>query len=476
MSFRSHSQTALQNRNLQEALRRAQEHYFKARARSLEGLDGASLREDCTKIREEALSHLDHYCLQFEEKFRANGGEVLWAEDARAARELVLKICKENRVQKVVKGKSMTTEEIELNDFLKLHHIDPIETDLGEYIVQLAGEKPSHLTAPAIHKTREEISALFHEKLNTASNLSPDQLVAVARRKLREEFFEASAGITGGNFLVAETGTMVLVENEGNIAFSTTIPPVHIAIVGIEKVIPRMNDLPLLLRALARSSTGQKMTSYVSLIGGPSEGCLKRYVLLLDNGRSKMLADEKMREALRCIHCGACLNACPVYQHAGGHSYHSVYPGPIGSIWTPMLYDTAESHQLPYASSLCGACSEVCPVKIPIPHLFLELRKRWTRKRIGFHLHSENVEKIAFAGWAALAKNSRLYRWLFKDVARFQKWLPMNEKILKTIPLLSRWGKNRKVPRFATQSFTEWWKRRKPLSPWQEGDGRKSDE
>jgi L-lactate dehydrogenase complex protein LldF len=460
MSFQENSKKALENPDLQTAHQRATAHYFKARERSTQGLDLETLREDCRKIRQDSLDHLDRYLLQFEEAFQKRGGVVLWAQDAQEARELVLQICKEHQVQKVTKGKSMVTEEIELNAFLEKNGIEAIETDLGEYIVQLAGEKPSHLTAPAIHKTREQIATLFHEKLGAPPGLHSEQLVEVARMRLRDQFFKAEAGITGANFLIAETGAVVLVENEGNIGMSTTTPPIHIAVVGMEKVIPRTEDLALLLRVLARSATGQKMTSYVSLIPQASEQCMRRFVILLDNGRSQMLSDPKMQAALRCIHCGACLNVCPIYQRAGGHSYNSIYPGPIGAIWSPLLFNTPEAHELPFASSLCGACAEVCPVKIPMPHLFLELRHRWVQKRTGWSLHWENAERGIFSGWAALNRSPFLYRTLLESMAVMQKWIPFQETILKWIPPISRWAQRRKIPQFSTQSFTEWWKKR----------------
>ncbi|MBI4209194.1 MAG: lactate utilization protein [Deltaproteobacteria bacterium] len=460
MSFQENSQRALNNPNLQAAHQRATAHYFKARERSTQGLDLETLREDCRKIRQDSLDHLDRYLLQFEEAFQKGGGIVLWAQDAEQARELVLQICREHGVRKVVKGKSMVTEEIELNAFLEKNGIGAMETDLGEYIVQLAGEKPSHLTAPAIHKTREQIATLFHEKLGAPPGLNPEQLVEVARVRLRDQFFKAEAGITGANFLIAETGALILVENEGNIGMSTTTPPIHIAVVGMEKVIPRTQDLALLLRVLARSATGQKMTSYVSLIQHASEHCVKRFVILLDNGRSQMLADPKMQAALRCIHCGACLNVCPIYQRAGGHSYNSIYPGPIGAIWSPLLFDTPEAQELPFASSLCGACAEVCPVKIPMPHLFLELRRRWAQKRTGLNLHLENVEKTIFSSWAFLAKSPFLYRAALETVATAQKWFPWSGSILKRFPILSRWAEKRGMPQFSSPSFTEWWKKR----------------
>jgi len=335
-------------------------------------------RDIARRIKEEAINHLDELLVQLKERLEANGCKVFVAADDKEARRYILEVAANCGAKRVVKGKSMTTEEIGLNEALMRAGIEPVETDLGEYIVQLRGERPSHIITPAIHLSKEDIGKLFSDKFEIAYTAQPEKLTAVARDRLRSLFLTAGMGITGVNFAIAETGTLVLIENEGNGRLSSTLPEVFVAVMGIEKVIPKLDDLPHFLEILARTATGQKLTCYTNMVNGPRrpndvDGPREVHVVMLDNGRSAMLADPVMREALYCLRCGACLNVCPVYRRIGGHAYGSPYPGPIGSIISPNLFGSAAAH-LPFASTLCGACRDICPVRIDIPRMLLHLR------------------------------------------------------------------------------------------------------
>ena len=336
-------------------------------------------REKAKNVKWRALETLDQQLETFEANLTRRGGKVIWAENAEQALEEILKICKQKNCRTIVKSKSMVTEEIHLNKFLQKQGIESVETDLGEYIQQLDDEPPYHIVTPAMHKSKEDIAKLFVEKLHTAPNLSPEQLTLVAREKLREKYREAEIGITGANFIIADIGGIAISENEGNARLSCSFPKTHIAVVGLEKVIPSINDLALFWPLLAAYGTGQTVTSYNSIISGPrqsgeTDGPEEMYVILLDNGRTNILANEKARESLYCIRCGACLNACPVYKNIGGHAYETTYSGPIGAVITPHLREIGEWKHLSYASSLCGNCTEVCPVRINLHELLLENR------------------------------------------------------------------------------------------------------
>ncbi|HMP92826.1 MAG TPA: lactate utilization protein B, partial [Phnomibacter sp.] len=332
------------------------------------------------KVRKwQAIEQLDQSLLQFEQQFTARGGKVIWAEDARQALDAILAICQQAKCRTVVKSKSMVTEEIGLNHFLESHGIASIETDLGEYIQQLDEEPPYHIVTPAMHKSKEDVARLFADKLGCQPGLSPEQLTQVARHKLRQKYTEAEVGITGANFLIADTGAIAITENEGNARLSCAFPSIHIAIAGIEKVIPQLADLALFWPLLATYGTGQQVTVYNSIVSGPrqspeADGPDEMYVILLDNGRTNLLADAQSREALYCIRCGSCLNACPVYKNIGGHSYQTTYSGPIGKVITPWLQGMPQYKHLSYASSLCGNCTEVCPVRINLHELLLTNR------------------------------------------------------------------------------------------------------
>jgi len=387
-------------------------HFEHAAAVRSEFLPFDAEREIARRIKQDAIGRLDQLLIQLKERLEVNGFKVFVAGDAKMARDYIIELARARGVTRAVKGKSMTTEEIELNPALQQAGIEPIETDLGEYIVQLRGEKPSHIITPAIHLSKEDIGKTFSDRLNIAYTPQPEQLTAVARERLRSIFLTAEMGITGVNFAIAETGTLVLVENEGNGRMSSTLPETLVALMGIEKVIPRLDDLPHFLEILARTSTGQKLTCYTNFINGPrrdgdADGPHEVHVVMLDNGRSAMLADPVLREALYCLRCGACLNVCPVYRRIGGHAYGVTYSGPIGSIVSPSLFGSAAA-QLPFASTLCGACRDICPVSIDIPRLLLHLR--W-KENLGI-----GAPRVEFPGEVARSRNgmrrfARMARW-----------------------------------------------------------------
>jgi len=384
--FGETSRRALEDPHLQVALRGLDGRLRVQRDNAFEELpNGEELRDEARAIREHTLAHLDRYLVEFEENFTSLGGVVHWAGDAAAARGIIQEIARVGKVKRIVKGKSMVSEEIGLNKALEAQGLEVVETDLGEFIIQVAGEPPSHLVAPAVHKTRAGITELFNDALGAPRMEDPEALTLFARKILQEKFLQADMGITGANFTVARTGGVVLLENEGNIRLSTTIPRIHVAVTGIEKVVPTWSELAVLLKLLPRSATGQKLSSYVSIFLGPGrqeepDGAEEFHLVLLDNGRSRILKDPALRESLRCIRCGACLNTCPVYLKAGGHAWGWVYSGPIGSVLTPqLLEDRRSASGLPFASTLCGACFGVCPVRMDIPRILTELRRRFAQ-------------------------------------------------------------------------------------------------
>ncbi len=440
---------------------RLYDHRLKAIA-EVPGFD--ALRDRARELKREVITHLDYYVEQFATNFERLGGKVHWAADAREACEAVLGVARECGARQVVKAKSMVSEEIELNHALEAAGIRPVESDLGEYIVQLAHETPAHIVAPAIHKTRGDVSDLFQRYVDPQRAEEPEALTAIARRALRAVFNEASMGVSGANFAVAEAGTIVTAENEGNIRFSTTAPRVHVALVGIEKLIPRFQDLAIFLRLLGRSGTGQKLTSYTSILTGPrrpgEDGPEQMHAILIDNGRTRALADEKMREALYCIRCGACLNACPVYRKIGGHAYGWVYSGPIGALITPEFTGLAQARELPFASSLCGACREVCPVRINIPDLLLHLRARAQETLPAPKPPGSPVrERTAMRLWAWLMSSPRRYAWSAR-IARIGQRLAARSGWIGSSRLfpVSAWTHGRDLPALAARSFRQRWK------------------
>src|SRR5215217_3615766 len=422
-TFKENARAALADVQLRGALKNATSLFGARRKEAAASLPNwEDLRTQARAIKDEVLLHLDRYLEEFVRNAESRGATVHWARDAAEANTIICGLAKERNARIVVKSKSMTTEETHLNDALEAAGMQVIETDLGEYIIQLANEPPSHIIAPAIHKTRQQIGELFTAELGMPPTDNVDQMTSTARAKLRDRFAAADVGISGVNFAIAETGTIVIVENEGNIRLTTSLPRMHIAVMGIEKVIPRFADLDVFLKLLPRSGTGQRLTTYQSFITGTKrhatgEGPEELHILLLDNGRSRMLPHPVTRQSLACIRCGACLNACPVYQQVGGHAYGSVYPGPIGAVITPQLTGLKSSAQLPYASSLCGACREVCPVKIDIPELLLHLRAEVTEGTRAGTASNETVkkkrplERLAFGLYARAWSSPALYLW-----------------------------------------------------------------
>ena len=415
------------------------------------------LRTLAHEIKKNTINHLDYYLEQFEANVTAHGGKVIYCRDGQEVADFVLALAKERQARLIVKSKSMTTEEIHFNDRLEKHQLEAVETDLGEYILQLAHQRPYHIVAPALHMTRYDVADLFTETLGVAKEVEPEKQTKIARSVLREKFLRADIGVTGANFLVADSGAVVLVENEGNARLTTSAPKIHIAVAGIEKVIPRAQDLAVFLNLLGRSATGQPLTVYTSFLSGPRraneiDGPEEFYVVLLDNGRTKLLSDPDKRESLFCIRCGACLNHCPVYRKIGGHNYPWIYSGPIGAIITPQFHGVARDPWLPFASSLCGACAEVCPVKIDIPKLLLKLRAEVTeaKSREG----KGGLERIAF----------RLFAWMMTHPKQYLFWSRIGGKFAGVMPRvgpLGKWASQREVPRPAAQSFHQWWAARK---------------
>lgn len=399
-------------------------------------------------IKWRVMENLDKLLPEFEANFLRNGGKVIWANDAAEAREEIGKILADAGARTVVKSKSMTTEEIELNEFLTERNIKSIETDLGEYIVQLLGQKPYHIVTPAMHLSLSDIQALFHEHFGTPPAATAQELTLKARELLREQYTTADVGITGGNFLIADTGSVAITENEGNARLSTTFPRIHIAIVGIEKIIPSLNDLDLFWPLLSTHGTGQHLTVYNNIISGPrqeneTDGPDEMYVVLLDNGRTNLLAQKDQRQGLYCIRCGACLNACPIYKNVGGHTYNTTYSGPIGSLITPHLRGMAEFKHLSYATSLCGKCSEVCPVNIDI-HKMLLLNRR---DAVATHLASR-TERLVWKGFTYAITKRKLVDFVSGKLKSF---------LLRNL-FRKAWGKHRQLPRIADKSFSQQWK------------------
>jgi len=403
-------------------------------------------RERAKNTKWKAIETLDKQLQLFESNTSKRGTTVLWAETAEEALQEILKICKAKNCSTIVKSKSMVTEEIHLNPFLEANNIESVETDLGEYIQQLDGEPPYHIVTPAMHKSKEDVARLFAEKLGTAEHLTPTQLTLVARQKLREKYRQAQIGITGANFIVADIGGVALTENEGNGRLSCSFPKTHIVIVGIEKVIPSITDLALFWPLLSTYGTGQKLTVYNSIITGPKQkeeedGPEEMYVILLDNGRTNILANVQARESLYCIRCGACLNACPVYKNIGGHAYNTTYSGPIGSVITPHLSGMKEWNHLSYASSLCGNCTEVCAVKINLHELLLENRHQSVEEK-----SASFAEKVAWKFW----KMAMLKRGLMNTGSGKLKGWMVNT-------FVKDWKKGRSKLEFPQKSFNQQW-------------------
>jgi L-lactate dehydrogenase complex protein LldF len=429
--------------------------------------DYQELRTQANAIKKHTIENLDHYLEQFERNVEARGGKVVWCKDATEVSDFVLSLARERRARLIVKSKSMTTEEIDLNERLEHHGLESVETDLGEYILQLAHERPYHIVAPALHKTRYDVAEIFTKTLHVPEETVPEKQTAIARAVLRDKFLAADIGISGANFLVADSGAVCLVENEGNARLTTTAPKIHIAVAGIEKVIPRAQDLATFLKLLARSATGQALSVYTSFLSGARrkesgeiDGPDEFYVVLLDNGRTKLLPDRARRQSLYCIRCGACLNTCPVYRKIGGHSFPWVYSGPIGAIITPQFMGVAHEPGLPFASSLCGACGEVCPVKIDIPKILLDLRSEV--KKSETRENQNRWERLAFRAFAWLATHPKIYAMAGRMAAAaapstdgaWIRQMPLNVGPIKA------WLSARDLPPPPPKSFRDLWRTR----------------
>ena len=456
--FTGKARIALDDPKLRANFRRAMDGLMAKRAGQFaDPAEWASLRALGTEARTRALSRLPDLLEQLDRRCSENGIQVHWAETTQEANAIVLAILQAAGARRVIKGKSMVSEEMHLNAHLNAHGIATMESDLGEYIIQLAGEAPSHIVMPCIHKNKGEIAALFADRIpGQPYTEDVDQLTAAARRALRGEFAGADAGISGVNFAVAETGTLVLIENEGNGRLSTTLPPLHIAVTGIEKVLERLDDVPPLLSLLSRSATGQPITTYVNMISKPRQpgeldGPTAVHLVLLDNGRSRVYDDPELRETLRCIRCAACMNHCPVYTRVGGHTYTFTYPGPIGKILTPQIEGLDCAGDQPHASSLCGACAEVCPVGIPIPNLLVRLRQEAVSPTStavkGGGSGRSFMETLAWRASTLMFTSPRLYAASSRLMGWFGNLAPA------WLPGLNRWTRNRSKPKFAAKSL-----------------------
>jgi L-lactate dehydrogenase complex protein LldF len=414
-------------------------------------------RQVAAEIKYEVINHLDQYLEQFVKNIEARGTKVFWASDGKAAREYIAEVARKNNVRSIIKSKSMTTEEIHLNEALIKSGFEVFESDLGEYIVQLRDEPPYHIVFPAMHLTRGEISEIFQKKLGSEPVQDPAELTMIARRIMRKKFCEADMGISGVNFGVADTGMINITENEGNARLTTSLPKVHVAVMGIEKVLRSMDDLALFLPMLATTGAGQHLTCYNTLYGGPrqegeSDGPQEFHLVLLDNGRTHVLADAEQRDSLHCIRCGACLNVCPIFRNVGGHTYNTTYPGPIGSVITPNLRELQDWKHLSFSSSLCGACTEACPVKIDLAHHLLQNRRNAVRQKPNF------LEKMAFTGFAFMMRRPAIYRF---GMALGKLMQPLHGLVKgSALDPMRAWTRTRETPPFAKTSFRSWWKTR----------------
>jgi L-lactate dehydrogenase complex protein LldF len=434
---------------LSTTLERSVESAHRARAQ----IEWEALRSAAHDVKAYAIENLDRLLTQFETQFTERGGVVLWAQTADDAVAHFLDICRRHGATSVVKGKSMVSEELGINEQLSRAGIDAVETDLGEYIVQLAGQRPSHIVGPALHLSRQDVGKLFAAKLGIEYTDDPETLMSAARTRLRARYMQARVGMTGVNFAVAETGTIVVIENEGNGGLSSAVPPVHVFLMGIEKVIPRLADVPLFVRILARAATGQKISTYTHHFLGAEESKTV-YCIIVNANRTQLLADPKTRQSLYCIRCGACLNVCPIYRRAGGFAYGGTYAGPIGAVITPQLTGIEQAGELPFVSTLCGACQDECPVKIDLPHQLVYLRHRAVEHGYG----RSSITSRGIAAWARAMRDLPSYRrsvrWLRRAAALGRRigWYP---------GVLGAWTKTRTLPQPPKESFKEWWELRR---------------
>lgn len=469
MAFEEAAKGELENTQLRRNLHKATHTIRDKRAQVVNEMpDWEALRDAGQAIKADVMRNLDTYLLRLEQAVTDAGGHVHWARDAAEAQKIVTRLVTETGTQEVIKVKSMTTEEIKLNDALADAGVHAIETDLAELIIQLAHEESSHILVPAIHKNRAEIRELFLRTLDV-DELSddPTELTAAARRYLREKFLNVEVGISGANFAVAETGAVGVVESEGNGRMCLTLPKTLISVMGLEKILPKWQDLEVFLQLLPRSSTGERMNPYTTMWTGPhkDDGPQTFHLVLLDNGRTDVLRDEVGRQALHCIRCSACLNVCPVYERVGGHAYRSIYPGPIGAILTPQLKGIENASSLPYASSLCGACYEVCPVKIDIPQVLVHLRGKVIEKKEASLEGRVGQEALAMRGAAAIFASAKRYERA-QRLAKVAQWPFVRRGAVEHLPgYLSGWTATRDVKAVPKESFRDWWRNR-------EGSGR----
>ncbi|MGE0846099.1 MAG: LutB/LldF family L-lactate oxidation iron-sulfur protein [Flavobacteriaceae bacterium] len=463
-TFKEDSRAALADAALQRALGNVEKGFIGKRAKAAAKLpEFEALRDRSRDIKNHTLAHLDLYLEAYEKRVKEAGGHVHWAIDAAGARDIVLDICRKAGARTVTKGKTMISEEIALNPFLEAQGMEVVETDLGEYIIQLRGEHPSHIIAPAVHVNRDQVEADFrrvHTHLPADRLLvEPETLLSEARQVLRERFLRADVGITGANFLIAETGTSIIVTNEGNGDLTQLLPRVHIVLASLEKIVPTLEDVSQILRVLARSATGQDFSVYTTLSTGPKravdpDGPDEYHVVLLDNGRSAMLGSP-FQDMLRCIRCGACMNHCPVYHAIGGHAYGSVYPGPMGAVLSPSLAGIDKAGNLPNASTFCGRCESVCPMRIPLP----KMMRHWREREFERHL-SPATQRAGLGLWAFFARRPALYRLATAMAARALKLLAGKEGRISRLPFGGGWTDKRDFPAPAGRTFQQMWRDR----------------
>ncbi|GGF59348.1 iron-sulfur cluster-binding protein [Terasakiella brassicae] len=460
-NFKENAKKALKDNDLQASLQKLGTGFPLKRLAAMERLpEFEDLRDQARDIKDHTLRHLDFYLEQFESRVVETGGKVHWARDIKDGRKIVYEICEAVGAKTITKGKSMIGEEMAINEYLEEKGLIPIETDLGEYIIQLRNEPPSHIIAPAIHLRKSHVEEAFrktHTELPKDRNLdAPEDLLVEARTMLRKKFIAADVGITGANFMVAETGSTVIVTNEGNGDLTQTLPRIHIVLCSIEKVVPTLEDCTTLLRVLARSATGQEQSVYTTFSTGPRgetdpDGPDEFHVVILDNGRSRMLGHDT-HDMLRCIRCSACINHCPVYQSVGGHAYGSIYPGPMGSVLTPALYGLEKSCDLPNASTMCGKCEEVCPVRIPIPKMLRSWRKKqWEDGPV------PTMQRLAMTWWAWWALRPKLYHRVAGWKMRIMGFMGRKSGHIKAFPLKNGWTENRDFPAPEGKTFQQRW-------------------
>ena len=459
--FKANARHALDDAPLQRALGHVRSGFITKRAVAAAALpEFEQLRDNARDIKDHVLAHLDLYLEAYAEKVEAAGGTVHWAETAEDARRIILDICRKRGARTVTKGKSMITEEIGLNAFLEEHSVAPVETDLGEYIIQLRGEHPSHIIAPAVHVNKDQVEADFrrvHTHLDPERNLEePTTLLGEARAVLRDKYFQADIGITGANFLVAETGSSIIVTNEGNGDLTQILPKTHVVVASIEKIVPTLEDVSQILRVLARSATGQDMSVYTTVSTGPKragdpDGPEEYHVVLLDNGRSAMLGTE-FQDMLRCIRCGACMNHCPVYHAVGGHAYGWVYPGPMGAVLTPSLIGVDKAGHLPNASTFCGRCESVCPMRIPLP----KMMRHWREREFSRNLNPATA-RYGLALWAFFARRPALYQGVTRLAMGALGLIGRGRGRFSFLPLAGGWTRHRDLPAPQGGTFQAQW-------------------